>query len=80
MAKKEFGLDGKLIANCFDLRTTPMLWDVWIIKNDRARILLRNATKKQFKELEKAGLRVFRVPSGFLVEVLRFIDDGIDIN
>lgn len=30
MAKKEFGLDGKLMANCFDLRTTPM-YDVWLI-------------------------------------------------
>jgi hypothetical protein len=30
MAKKEFGLDGKLIANCFELRTAPM-YDVWVI-------------------------------------------------
>jgi hypothetical protein len=30
MPKKEFGLDGILIANCFDLRNVPM-YDVWVI-------------------------------------------------
>jgi hypothetical protein len=30
MPKKEFGLDGKLTAYCFDLRTVSM-YDVWVI-------------------------------------------------
>lgn len=57
-----------------------MLWDVWVLKDERVKVLLRNATKKQFKEIERSGLTVFRVPSGFLAEVLRLVDDGINVD
>ena len=54
MAKKEFGLDGKLMANCFDLRTTPM-YDVWVIDfvaNDR-RLFKSGISRKKARRIAK---------------------------
>lgn len=58
-----------------------MLWDVWIVGEDnRTRVLARNVTEKRWKEISKTKLLLFRVPSGFLLKLLRTVDDLIEVD
>jgi hypothetical protein len=58
-----------------------MLWDVWIVGEDnRTRVLVRNVTEKRWKEISKTKLPLFRVPSGFLLKLLRTVDDLVEVD
>jgi hypothetical protein len=60
-----------------------MLWDVWIVDEDNVtKLLVSEVTPKQWRKIKRRSLGVvlFRVPSGFLSNAIRFLDDCLQVN
>jgi hypothetical protein len=57
-----------------------MLWDVWIVDEvGVAKLLLKNVCDAEWETLSKRS-SLFRVPSGFLLRLLKSVDDLVEID
>ena len=57
-----------------------MLWDVWIVDElGVAKVLLKNVCDAEWERLSKRS-SLFRVPSGFLIRLLKSVDDLVEID
>lgn len=57
-----------------------MLWDVWMVDElGIAKVLLKNIGDAEWAALSNHEL-LFRVPSGFLLGLLKSVDDLVEVN
>lgn len=58
-----------------------MMWDVWMVDElGIARLFLKNVGESEWSILSSRKSLLFRVPSGFLLGLLRRVDDLIEVD